>query len=112
MPKNDDFAKYIIEDVLREVPEIASKYMFGSYCLFAHGRIFAIINKDVVYFKADAETSKAYRNAGSRQFTYRSKNGTVKMDYWQVPDEVMEDSRLAAEWASKSIAIKSKSKKK
>jgi DNA transformation protein len=110
MPKND-FVEYIIHDLLREVPGVTSKYMFGGYCLFAHGKIFAIVDEDVLYFKADETNQKDYEKAGSKQFEYPSKKGPMKMAYWQVPDDIMEDPRKAAIWADKSIAIKSKSKK-
>jgi DNA transformation protein len=98
--------------VLKELPGITSKYMFGGYCLFAKGKVFAIIDEDVLYFKADETNQKDYEKAGSKQFTYPSKKGPMKMAYWQVPDDVLEDPHKATAWAIKSIAIKSKSKKK
>jgi DNA transformation protein len=112
MPKKNDFVEYIIHDVLREVAGVSSKYMFGGYCLFARGKIFAIVDEDVLYFKADDTNQKDYQKAGSKQFTYPSKKGPMKMAYWQVPDDVLEDPKLAAAWAAKSIALAPKGKKK
>jgi DNA transformation protein len=108
MPKKNDFVEYIIQDVLRKVPNVTSKYMFGGYCLFAQGKIFAIVDEDVLYFKADETNQKDYEKAGSRQFEYPSKKGPMKMAYWQVPDDVMEDPAIVAMWAQKSISIKKK----
>jgi TfoX/Sxy family transcriptional regulator of competence genes len=39
-------------------------------------------------------------------FTYESKGRVVKMSYWKVPVDVIEDEELLKIWFDKSVALK------
>ncbi|MBX4205518.1 MAG: TfoX/Sxy family protein [Candidatus Doudnabacteria bacterium] len=104
--KKNDFVEYVIHDVLKLLPQVTARPMFGGYGVYQAGVFFAIIVDDVLYFKVDDTNRADYEKLGSEQFFYPTKKGPMPMAYWNVPEEVMEDHKKAAAWAKKSIAIK------
>lgn len=115
MAKDDRFLAYIVDEVLRGVNGITSRYMFGAYGLYKDGVFFAIVEHGTLYFKVDDATMPQYQQEDSSQFTYKTHTGKeMKMDYWEVPGRVMEDADEVALWAQKSyqVGLNSKRKKK
>lgn len=108
-----EFHRYVIEDVLDEIPNITSKRMFGGYGIYKSGAIFAIIlSGSELYFKVDKSNQADYEALDSHQFTYtghKNKKPTL-MPYWTLPEEIMEDKELLALWVEKSVAISSAAK--
>ena len=87
--------------------------MFGGYGLYKDGIIFGLIADDELYFKADDGNRPDYEVRGSRAFTYEAKgNKRIAMSYWQLPEDVMEDADLLAEWVSKAVSASKRAKKK
>jgi DNA transformation protein len=104
--KKNDFVEYIIHDVLKLLPNVSAREMFGGYGVYQDRKFFSIIVDDVLYFRVDDSNRKDYEKHGSEQFFYQTKKGPMPMNYWNVPEEVMEDPKKAATWAKKSLAIK------
>ena len=77
--------------------------MFGGYGIYQEDRMFAIIVDDQLYFKVGDKNRKDYEKLGSEPFTYRSRNRTVKMSYWEVPAEVLDDRTEITRWAQKAV---------
>lgn len=102
MPENS-FVKYIINDLLRNISGVSSKAMFGGHGIYKDGVIFAIVVDNELYFKVDNSNRVEYERSASEQFIYQSKKGPVKMPYWKVPENVMENPNLAAQWAEQSV---------
>jgi DNA transformation protein len=104
----DDYAMYLVKDVLGHLPQVTYKRMFGGFGLYFEKRIFAIITSDdEVCFKADAALSLRYETAGATQFVYQghtSKKPTP-MPYWRVPEAVLENRDLITEWVHCSAAL-------
>jgi len=109
MHKNE-FTNYVL-DLLSPYGNIKARAMFGGYGIYKDGIIAGVIIKDELYFKADPESCLDYANAGSKPFSYDSSGKTVKMSYWQVPLEVMEDSELLGKWLERAWQISLKNKK-
>lgn len=86
--------------------------MFGGYGIYKEGLIAGIVVRDELYFKVDAASVKDYEVMGSEAFTYDVNGKTVKMSYWQVPLDIMEDEELLGRWFERSWLISHKSKKK
>lgn len=104
--KRNAFVEYVVDDLLSKLRNVSAKAMFGGYGLYKEDVIFGIIVEDTLYFKADETNRKKYEASGSTPFTYESANRKkVVMSYWQVPAEVMEDSKAACAWAEESCQI-------
>jgi len=99
MKRNSEFHDYIVYDLLGDVAGVSSRAMFGGYGIYARGRIFAIIVGDELYFKGGAKNEEWFAEQGSHRFTYGKKDGkTYTMNYWLVPEEIMEDSEKLSAW--------------
>ena len=76
--------------------------MFGGYSLYKNGMIFGLISDQELYFKADLDTAKFFQAAGSEQFAYESRGKKIKMCYWKVTAEVLENQELLRKWFDKA----------
>ncbi|MEK7559368.1 MAG: TfoX/Sxy family protein [Patescibacteria group bacterium] len=106
------FHGFVIEEVLREIPGITSRSMFGGWGIYKDGIFFALIADNQLYFKVDDSNKKDYQNLGSEPFVYESKHGKMTMSYWLLPEEVMSDKERLKDWVDKSVEASIKSKKK
>ena len=97
-----DFVQYVMSDLLSGLDDVTARSMFGEYCLYYKGEIFAIVSDGAVYFKAGDANRKRYTSVGSRQYTYETGGKVVPMPYWEVPADVLEDREKIAKWAEES----------
>ena len=77
--------------------------------------MFALLDDGVVWLKGDEALGEAFVDAGSRQFTYPTKDGrTISMGYWTLPEAALDDPDEAVAWARRSldVAVKEASGKK
>ena len=104
MAYDPDFGEWLREHFAGLGP-IEIKRMFGGAAVYANGLIFALLDDGVVWLKVDEENEPALRAAGSRQFTYPTKDGQVmSMAYWSLPETAADDPDEALTWARSSIA--------
>lgn len=96
-----DYSDYIL-DLLSSWAKVNARKMFGGYGIYRQGKMFAIIVDDTLYFKVSDTNRPDYEAAGTSPFTYTSKGKQITMSYWQVPDEVLEDSEKLSIWAEKA----------
>lgn len=100
---HDEYLDYIL-DQLSFRDGIRVRKMFGGYGLYCDELFFALISEDVLYFKADAEASEYFASKGSEAFSYTTKhNKVVKVSYWKVPIEIIEDTDLLKDWFQKAM---------
>ena len=85
--------------------------MFGGYGLYYKGVIIGIIAYDELYFKVGIDNIQNYKNAGSSPFIYAGKHKPVTMSYWRLPENVLEDDALLAEWLDDSYNVSLKNRK-
>ena len=102
MPVTDDFREFVLEQLGRVVA-IDWKRMFGGVGLYADGTFFALIDDDIVYFKAGDRNRADFEAAGARAF--RPYEGTTSMNYYELPVEVLEDVDALRTWTEKSVAV-------
>lgn len=110
MPVSDEYLTYLI-DQLECVGPVTPKRMFGGAGLYLDGVFFAIVAKDVLYFKVDGSTRRDYEGAGTGPFRPFPDKSTV-MQYYEVPVEVLEDRETLREWAEKALTVARMSIKK
>ena len=108
MAKDQAFNNYIVNDILRDVPGISSKSMFGGWTLYQDGIIFGMIIDGELYFKVDESNIDDFKERGSHPFVYQGKNKPVTMSYWTVPEDILENQTELLIWIEKSIKASSK----
>ncbi|MEK7673247.1 MAG: TfoX/Sxy family protein [Patescibacteria group bacterium] len=112
MASSKDFAKYVTEDLLREIDGVSARAMFGGFGLYKNAVIFGIIVENVIYLKVDDSNKVDYEEFGSKPFTYAMRNSKMStMPYWELPESVMEDPEKLTKWVEKSVAINKAAKK-
>jgi DNA transformation protein len=85
--------------------------MFGGLTFFAEGRAFALVAEDTLYFKVDDSNRPDFEAAGMGPFLPFG-DPDKPMQYYQLPEEVLEDPDLLGAWMAKAIAVASKVKAK
>jgi DNA transformation protein and related proteins len=106
MAVSNDFLAYVL-DQLRTFGNVTARRMFGGIGLYADGFFFGIID-DAVYFKVDESNRGDYEARHCRQFTFEMEKigrKIVSMNYFEVPEEVLEDPDELKLWARKSLAV-------
>lgn len=110
MARDQDFNDYIVNDVMRDIPGITSRAMFGGWGIYQNGVFFALISDGELYFKVDESNIGDYKKRGSRPFVYESKGKKMEMSYWLIPEEILEDRAELPFWIEKSVKANSKKK--
>jgi DNA transformation protein and related proteins len=103
-----------IEDQLRNFGPIRIRNMFGGAGIYHNDLMFGLIADDTLYFKADKQTAQDYIAQEMAQFKPFA-DKSMRMSYWEVPGEILEDEEELTRWANKSFKVAlltKKSKKK
>ena len=104
-----------VAELLAFVPELKIRKMFGGAGASTGELMFAILDDDELWLKADAESAPVFEAEGLPQFTYPMKSGARQsMAYWQAPAEVWDDEDAARKWVTLAIdtAMRGRAKKK
>jgi DNA transformation protein len=89
-----------IREVFAEFGPVDVRRMFGGVGIFVDGRMIGLVSREVIYFKADAETIPTFEQEGLEPFSYATKNGEHKLtSYWRMPERLYDDPDELARWA-------------
>ncbi|MCQ4629581.1 TfoX/Sxy family protein [Shinella sp. CPCC 100929] len=92
-----------IEEMFQALGPVTIKRMFGGKGIYHEGRILALEVQGEILLKADEESAADFSAAGSRQWYYDGKSGKpVKMPYWSIPDEALDDPDVMAIWVRRA----------
>lgn len=92
-------------EALDPLGSITMRKMMGCATLYCDGAIFAVIEDDEIWFKADAESNAAWDAAGCERFQLTEKSGKIEtMNYRRAPADVYDDPEAMREWAALAIA--------
>lgn len=95
-----------LKDLLAAAGAITVKRMFGGAGIYIDGSFIAIVDRDVLYFKTDATTRKAFEAEATGPFTYDTKHGPgVLHSYWRAPERLLDEPDEMAEWARAALAV-------
>ncbi|PKO50778.1 MAG: transcriptional regulator [Betaproteobacteria bacterium HGW-Betaproteobacteria-2] len=106
-----EFTEYLHE-VFELAGPITTRRMFSGHTLYLDGLPVGIVFDDTLYLKADTETQQAFEALQLPQFTYRKKDKTIALPYFQAPDFILEDRQEAALWLRKAFGASLRSKPK
>lgn len=102
--RDSSFHDFVI-DLLHDVPVLTSRAMFGGYGLYAEKKIFAIIVDSELYLKGGEHAKSFFKSEDSHPFSYEKGRGKkVEMNYWYVPENVLEDREILADWVGHALA--------
>jgi len=108
MSVNTEFRDYVL-DQLSGIGVFETKNMFGGTAVLRNGVAFAKIKHGSLWLKVDDGNINDFIEKGMVQYTY-GKDNSRKLNFYETPSEVMEDSEMLIQWATKACeaAIRSK----
>ena len=98
-------ATHYLAELLAPWASIEIRRMFGGLGAWRDGIFFALIERDIIFFKVDDENRADFETNGSEPFSYTVKNGeetkTIN-SLWRVPDDILEDPETLSGWAQRA----------
>jgi DNA transformation protein len=90
-------------EALEPMGTVTLRPMMGVAVLYLDGIVFAVLD-DELWFKADAESSAIWDEAGCERFTFTLKDGTVEaMNYRRAPTDVYDEAEAMQRWAALAL---------
>ncbi len=83
---------------LNSIGGITNKRMFGGFGIFHKEKMFALLDSEGQCFLKANETNKS-------DFEEKDSFQHIRMPYFSIPDEVIDNREILIEWAKRSIAI-------
>ena len=102
MSVSANYLSYVL-DQLSALGAVHSRRMFGGIGLYSGELFFGLIDDDVVYFKVDDSNRADYTSRGCEAF--KPFEGAVSMNYYRVPEEVLEEVDDVRAWARKALSV-------
>lgn len=100
-----------IEEMFEPLGPVSIRRMFGGKGIYHRGLIVALEVSGEILLKADAVSAPAFREAGSKQWTYEGRKGKrVGMPYWSIPDEALDDPDVMGKWLRLAFEASQRSK--
>lgn len=109
MTVSSSFRVLVIDQLSRAVTRVRARPMFGGVGIYSGEIFFALISQDTLYFKVDASTRAEFEARGMEPFRPFGDDGGT-MQYYQVPEDVLEDPETLRPWAEKALAVARESK--
>jgi DNA transformation protein and related proteins len=104
-----------VQEALEPLGAVTMRKMMGGATLYLDGIIFAILDEDELWLKADAETDAVWDAQGCERFSVTFNDGRVDtMNYRRAPTDVYDDAEAIQSWAKLAIeaGLRSAAKKK
>lgn len=98
------FRTYVLEQLGRVAPAIRARSMFGGVGIYSAELFFALIDEDTVYFKVDDSNRAMFETQGMGPFEPYGPGGG-SMQYYALPEQVLEDTELLQDWVSAAMAV-------
>lgn len=108
MPVKDRFVEFCIEQ-FSLLGSITSRYMFGGWCLYCDGVVFALIAAGALYLKGDDQNMPEFTAKGLPPFK-PFPDQDLMMKYFQAPPEIFENADALRHWGSSAVAAGLRSK--
>ena len=103
-----------IMELLADLGGIEVRRMFGAAGVFRNDVMFAVIDEDVLYLKADEAFAEELKAQGASKWVYskRSPNSRRVSNNWSLPDEAADDPELAVSLARRAYEIAASKKRR
>ena len=101
---SESFRIFVLEQLRRVRSDIRDRSMFGGVGIYGDNLFFALIADDTLYFKVNDTNRPDFEARGMGPFQPYGDSGEV-MQYFQVPDDLLENPDALAPWVEKSMAV-------
>jgi DNA transformation protein len=109
MASSTSFVTFAL-DLLAPLGPVQARRLFGGHGLYVRGVMFALLDEDELFLKADGGTRERFVAAGCRMWVY---GGMKETSYYRPPDEAHEDPEAMLPWARLALdaALRAKATK-
>jgi DNA transformation protein len=104
MSVSASYRTFILEQLQRVLPAIRSRGMFGGVGIYSADLFFALLADDTLFFKVDDVTRPSFERCAMGPFRPFGEGGEV-MQYYQVPEEVLEDPDTLRAWGEEAVLV-------
>jgi len=111
MPVSPGYQTFVLDQLRRVLPGVRAKRMFGGVGLYADELFFALIDDDALYLKVDDVTRPDFERRGLAPFQPFGE-GSAPMQYYQLPEDLLEDPEALRPWADGAVAVARRAKAK
>jgi DNA transformation protein len=111
MSVSDSYRTFVLDQIGRVTERVRIKSMFGGAGVYSAEFFFALIDDDVLYLKVDDTNRPDFVARGMGPFSPFGEGGEV-MQYYQLPEELLEDPDELKPWVEKAILVAANKKKK
>ena len=111
MTVSDSFRTFILDQIGRVTTRVRAKSMFGGVGVYSGDYFFALIDDDVLYLKVDDTNRPDFVAKGMKPFAPFGDGGEV-MQYYRLPEELLDDTDELKPWVDKAISVAINKKKK
>lgn len=102
MAKQSAFVDQVL-GLLLPLGPVRARGMFGGWGLFLEDVMFALITRERLFLKVDAETEPRFEAAGAPPFTYERRGKVIAMSYRKAPTGTMDNSKALLPWAELAL---------
>ena len=110
MSVSPSFQTFVVDQLNRVVPQVRARRMFGGVGIYSGEVFFALIADDTLYFKVDDSNRADFEARQMGPFRPYGYEGEV-MQYYQVPDDLLEDVEALRPWVEKALAVATRAAK-
>jgi len=93
------------DDLFAEFGPIALRRFFGGEGIYAGATMIGSVFRDVIYFKTDAESRKAFDSEKCKPFTFMKGKELITTTWLAIPDRLYDDPEELAHWARAALAV-------
>ncbi len=111
MGVSPSFRAFILDQLARTTSGVRARNMFGGVGIYAGSLFFALLAEDTLYFKVDETTRDGFERRGMGPFRPYGPGGEV-MQYYEVPEDVLEDPETLQPWVEAAIAVATRAKRR
>jgi DNA transformation protein len=103
MPADQRLLAWVAE-AMAPVGTVMHRAMMGGATLYCDGTVFAIVDGDGLWFKADKRSDAAWDAIGAERFSYDRGGQAATMNYRRAPDAVYDDGDALRHLAGLALA--------
>ena len=100
---SESFHAFALEQLGRVLP-VTSRKMFGGVGIYSETHFFALMDDDTLYLKVDDSNRADFEARGLRPFQPFGEGGET-MQYYPVPEDVLEAPDVLRLWADKALDV-------
>ena len=100
-----EFLQYAL-DLFNPLGRLSTKKLFGGNAILKNNITFAMVFDGSIYLKTNKNTVKKYLDLNSKPLSYKKNNKTIKLRYYEIPVEILDEEDQLIQWAIEATEIK------